>query len=88
MKPFGQLKSRFRPTDGRALGFDNVERVTVDEVMVEERAASFTKRSIKSTAKLSGLRLARFCLYFQNAAIHRRCRKGQGERLVKGPVSF
>jgi len=58
MKPFGQLKSRFRPTDGRALGFDNVERVTVDEVMVEERAASFTKRSIKSTAKLSGLRLA------------------------------
>src|SRR5512133_760465 len=29
----------------------------VDQVMVEERAASFTKRSIKSTAKLSGLKL-------------------------------
>ncbi|MCS7062705.1 MAG: deoxyribose-phosphate aldolase [Methylacidiphilales bacterium] len=31
---------------------------TVDQVMVEERAASFTKRSIKSSAKLAGLRLA------------------------------
>ena len=27
---------------------------TVDQVMVEERAASFTKRSIKTTAKLAG----------------------------------
>jgi len=31
---------------------------TVDQVMVEERAASFTKRSIKSGAKLAGLKLA------------------------------
>jgi deoxyribose-phosphate aldolase len=31
---------------------------TVDQVMVEERAAAFTKRSIKTTAKLSGLKLA------------------------------
>jgi deoxyribose-phosphate aldolase len=31
---------------------------TVNAVMVEERAASFTKRSIKTQAKLSGLRLA------------------------------
>jgi deoxyribose-phosphate aldolase len=31
---------------------------TVDQVMVEERAASFTKRSIKTSAKLSGLKLA------------------------------
>ncbi len=31
---------------------------TVDAVMVEERAASFTKRSIKTSAKLSGLKLA------------------------------
>jgi deoxyribose-phosphate aldolase len=30
---------------------------TVDAVMVEERAASFTKRSIKTSAKLSGLKL-------------------------------
>lgn len=31
---------------------------TIDQVMVEERAASFGKRSIKTTAKLSGLKLA------------------------------
>lgn len=31
---------------------------TIDQVMVEERAASFSKRSIKTTAKLSGLKLA------------------------------
>jgi deoxyribose-phosphate aldolase len=32
--------------------------VPVDEVMLQERAASFTKRSIKAGAKLSGLKLA------------------------------
>src|ERR1700722_17390717 len=31
---------------------------TVDQVMIEERAASFTKRSIKSGAKLAGLKMA------------------------------
>jgi deoxyribose-phosphate aldolase len=31
---------------------------TIDQVMVEERAAAFTKRSIKTAAKLSGLKLA------------------------------
>jgi len=31
---------------------------TVDQVMVEERAASFTKRSIKTAAKLAGLKMA------------------------------
>lgn len=31
---------------------------TVDAVMLEQRAASFTKRSIKTEAKMSGLRLA------------------------------
>ena len=31
---------------------------TVDQVMIEERAASFTKRSIKTSAKLVGLKLA------------------------------
>ena len=31
---------------------------TVDQVMVEERAASFTKRSIKTSAKLAGLKMA------------------------------
>src|SRR5580658_11271341 len=31
---------------------------TVDQVTIEERAAAFTKRSIKTTAKLAGLKLA------------------------------
>ncbi|MBX7157934.1 MAG: deoxyribose-phosphate aldolase [Verrucomicrobiae bacterium] len=31
---------------------------TVDQVMVEERASALTKRSIKTTAKLSGLKMA------------------------------
>jgi deoxyribose-phosphate aldolase len=31
---------------------------TVDQVMVEERAASFTKRSLKTSAKLAGLKMA------------------------------
>ncbi|HWF17827.1 MAG TPA: deoxyribose-phosphate aldolase [Verrucomicrobiae bacterium] len=31
---------------------------TVDQVMVEERAASFTKRSIKTSAKLAGLKMS------------------------------
>jgi deoxyribose-phosphate aldolase len=31
---------------------------SVDQVMAEERAASFTKRSIKTSAKLSGLKMA------------------------------
>src|SRR6186713_1863778 len=35
-----------------------LEFPTVDQVMVEERAAAFTKRSIKTSAKLSGLKLA------------------------------
>ena len=32
--------------------------VTVDQVMAEQRAASFTKRSIKTSAKVAGLKLA------------------------------
>ncbi len=31
---------------------------TVDQVMVEERAAAFTKRSLKAGAKLAGLKMA------------------------------
>jgi deoxyribose-phosphate aldolase len=30
----------------------------IDQVMVEERAASFARRSIKTTAKLAGLKMA------------------------------
>lgn len=35
-----------------------MQRVTVDAVMAEQRAASFTKRSIKNDSKLAALRLA------------------------------
>src|SRR5256714_1791348 len=31
---------------------------TIDQVMIEERATAFTKRSIKTSAKLEGLKLA------------------------------
>src|SRR5689334_25059239 len=31
---------------------------TVDQVMIEERATAFAKRSIKTSAKLAGLKLA------------------------------
>src|SRR5437868_14845367 len=31
---------------------------TIDQVMIEERATAFTKRSIKASAKLEGLKLA------------------------------
>lgn len=34
------------------------ENYTIDQVMIEERAAAFTKRSVKSSAKLAGLKLA------------------------------
>ena len=46
-KPVPSLRiSRFAP------------QTTIDQVMVEERAASFTKRSIKTSAKLAGLKMA------------------------------
>src|SRR5271154_2495008 len=38
--------------------FQNLTIPTIDAVMVEERAASFTKRSIKTSAKLAGLKMA------------------------------
>ena len=37
---------------------DRWEIPSVDQIMVEERAAAFTKRSIKTSAKLAGLKLA------------------------------
>ncbi|HEY1770859.1 MAG TPA: deoxyribose-phosphate aldolase [Chthoniobacterales bacterium] len=37
---------------------DRWEIPAVDQIMVEERAAAFTKRSIKTSAKLAGLKLA------------------------------
>lgn len=47
-----KAKSRYR----RARRLRDVP--TVDEVMAEERSAAFTRRSIKASAKLSGLKLA------------------------------
>lgn len=49
------------PTDPIRIAFHAVEYAsvpTVDQVMVEERAAAFTKRSIKTNAKLAGLKMA------------------------------
>jgi len=42
---------------GGAAGFRAPNPVSVDQVMAEERAAAFTRRSIKSGAKLAGLRM-------------------------------
>ena len=35
-----------------------MKSITVDRVMADQRAAAFTKRSIKTSAKEAGLRLA------------------------------
>ena len=43
-------------TDRRAFGLDSAP--VIDAVMMEERAASFGKRSIKAGAKLAGLKMA------------------------------
>src|SRR5580658_5315028 len=42
----------------RNTGARHFSAPTVDAVMAEERAASFTKRSIKTSAKLAGLKMA------------------------------
>jgi deoxyribose-phosphate aldolase len=47
-----------RAESRNGLGAIEPPSITVDQVMVEERAASFAKRSIKGSAKLSGLKLA------------------------------
>lgn len=53
------LSSRYGLGDENAIHCPVMSRrVTVDRVMVDERAASFTKRSIKTSAKEAGLRLA------------------------------
>ena len=43
---------------GRGGRYPSVESPHVDKVMVEERAASFTKRSLKKETKVAGLKLA------------------------------
>src|SRR5260370_2105184 len=52
-RPASLLRTSPRP--GGPLHFPEVP--TVDQVMAEERAASFAKRSIKTSAKLAGLKL-------------------------------
>jgi deoxyribose-phosphate aldolase len=47
-----------RPGSFRAVNLGFSSGATVDQVMAEERAGSFAKRSIKTSAKLSGLKLA------------------------------
>ncbi len=50
------MQSPFSP----AKRFESMREIvpTVDQVMIEERAAAFTKRSIKTTTKLAGLKMA------------------------------
>jgi deoxyribose-phosphate aldolase len=59
MKAPALLKSA-RPEPFRATGssFRIPEMPSVDQVMAEERATAFTKRSIKTTSKLAGLKMA------------------------------
>src|SRR6187397_2218481 len=45
-------------SEPRTPGFSRPAVATIDQVMVEERAAAFGKRSIKTSAKLAGLKLA------------------------------
>ncbi len=53
-----RLKTLSTSHNGGAVAARPLEFPTVDQVMVEERAAAFTKRSIKTGAKLEGLKLA------------------------------
>jgi deoxyribose-phosphate aldolase len=47
-----------RPVSSNHLMSSGAQVPTVDAVMVEERAAAFTKRSIKTSAKIAGLKMA------------------------------
>jgi deoxyribose-phosphate aldolase len=51
----GEVRSPFRAPLS-AFGISGVP--TVDQIMVEERATAFTKRSLKTSAKLAGLKMA------------------------------
>ena len=46
------------PVGYRLSPVGNYSAPTVDQIMVEERAAAFTKRSLKTSAKLGGLKMA------------------------------
>lgn len=52
------MKTLDRPLKSQQMTRSEWRVPTIDQVMVEERAAAFAKRSIKTSAKLSGLKLA------------------------------
>jgi deoxyribose-phosphate aldolase len=52
------MKTLDRPLKSQQMTRTEWRVPTIDQVMVEERAAAFAKRSIKTSAKLSGLKLA------------------------------
>src|ERR1044071_5992144 len=52
------MKALAAPVGFRPSAISRFSAPTVDAIMVEERAASFGKRSIKTSAKLAGLKLA------------------------------
>jgi deoxyribose-phosphate aldolase len=52
------MKTLDRPLQSQQMTRTEWRVPTIDQVMVEERAAAFAKRSIKTSAKLSGLKLA------------------------------
>ena len=51
------MKALVAPAGFRRSATSNFSAPTVDQIMVEERAASFTKRSLKAGAKLAGLKM-------------------------------
>ncbi|HEX5218206.1 MAG TPA: deoxyribose-phosphate aldolase [Verrucomicrobiae bacterium] len=52
------MKALAAPAGFRRSAFSQFSAPSVDAIMLEERAASFTKRSIKTSAKLAGLKMA------------------------------
>ena len=52
------MKTLARPANTQEKTRTDWRVPTIDQVMVEERAGAFAKRSIKTSAKLEGLKLA------------------------------
>src|SRR5882757_2242534 len=52
------MKTLDRPLKSQEMTRSEWRVPTIDQVMVEERAGAFAKRSIKTSAKLAGLKLA------------------------------
>jgi deoxyribose-phosphate aldolase len=52
------MKTLIQTRKGNEVVGPQLHEACVDQIMIEERAAAFTKRSIKTSAKLAGLKLA------------------------------